>query len=117
MAALAISIVCMLLIASLVRTGRMRAKYSLLWFFVGLAMIAMSIWPPLLHVAARAIGVAYPPALLFVGAIIFLLVLTIHFSWELSRLEERVRILAEETALNRHELDAHGDALDQEGES
>jgi hypothetical protein len=32
-------------------------------------------------------------------------VLTIHFSWELSRLEERTRTLAEEVALLRDDLD------------
>ena len=32
------------------------------------------------------------------AAVAFLFVLTVHFSWELSRLEERTRTLAEEVA-------------------
>ena len=38
------------------------------------------------------------------AAVAFLFVLTVHFSWELSRLEERTRTLAEEVALLRDEL-------------
>jgi hypothetical protein len=34
-------------------------------------------------------------------AIVFLLIVVMHFSWELSRLEERTRTLAEEIALLR----------------
>jgi hypothetical protein len=38
-------------------------------------------------------------------ALSFLLVLVLHFSWELSRLEDRTRALAEEYALLRGEID------------
>jgi hypothetical protein len=36
----------------------------------------------------------------------FLLLLVLHFSWELSRLEDRTRALAEEHALLRQEFEA-----------
>jgi flagellar biogenesis protein FliO len=38
-------------------------------------------------------------------ALSFLLVLVLHFSWELSRLEDRTRALAEEHALLRGEVE------------
>ena len=38
-------------------------------------------------------------------ALSFLLVLVLHFSWELSRLEDRTRALAEEHALLREEVE------------
>ena len=43
------------------------------------------------------------PNLLFLLAIAFLLLVCVYFSWELSRLEARSRILAEELALLRGE--------------
>ena len=41
-------------------------------------------------------------------AVSFLLVLVLHFSWELSRLEDRTRALAEEDALLREEVERSG---------
>ena len=51
------------------------------------------------------LGIYYPPAAFLMAAVAFLFVLTVHFSWELSRLEERTRTLAEEVALLRNELE------------
>ena len=50
-------------------------------------------------------GVAYQPALFLLLGFGFLLLLAMHFSYELSRLETRVRALAEELALLRHEVE------------
>ena len=51
------------------------------------------------------LGIDYPPATFMLLALSFLLVLVLHFSWELSRLEDRTRTLAEEHALLREEFD------------
>jgi hypothetical protein len=39
------------------------------------------------------------------------MLVVMHYSWELSRLEERSRTLAEEVALLRHQLDELTDEL------
>ena len=49
----------------------------------------------------HALGVDYGPSAVFLGAIVFLLLVCMHLSWEVSRLEERTRTLAEELALLR----------------
>jgi hypothetical protein len=89
----------------LVRSRRMRAKYSVLWFSIGLGLAVLAVWPGLLDELSDVLDIDYPPAtfLLFAGA--FLLALCLHFSWELSRLEDRTRTLAEEHALLREEFD------------
>jgi hypothetical protein len=90
-------------IMRLVRTRRLRAKYSMLWMSVGLGLSILAASPRLLDRLSRLIGVAYSPTTLFIVALTFLLLIVVHFSWELSRLEERTRILAEEVALLRCE--------------
>jgi hypothetical protein len=93
----------------LVRSGRLRAKYALLWSTVGAGLVVLAAFPGLLDWASSAVGIYYPPAAFLTAAVAFLFVLTVHFSWELSRLEERTRTLAEELALLREkvrELDA-----------
>ena len=51
----------------------------------------------------------YAPTTLFLVAIGFLLLVCMYFSYELSRLEERTRVLAEELAILRAEQEATGD--------
>lgn len=92
-------------IVALVRSRRLRAKYSVLWFSIGIGLAVLAIFPGLLSWVSDRFGIAYPPATFMLLALSFLLVLVLHFSWELSRLEDRTRALAEEYALLRLELD------------
>lgn len=96
-----LSIASLLFILRLVRRRQLRAKYSLLWLPLGAVFVVLGIAPGLLDWAAGKVGIFYAPALLFLAGILFLLLVAVHLSWEVSRLEERTRILAEELALMR----------------
>ncbi len=88
----------------LVRSSRLRAKYAMLWTTVGVGLIVLAAYPALLDRTALEVGIYYPPAAFLMAAVAFLFVLAVHFSYELSRLEERTRTLAEEVALLRDEI-------------
>ncbi|MCJ7438637.1 MAG: DUF2304 domain-containing protein [Acidimicrobiia bacterium] len=92
-------------IVRLVRTRQLRAKYSVLWFSIGVLLAILAIFPDLLVALSDVFNIGYPPATFMLLAISFLLVLVLHFSWELSRLEDRTRTLAEEVALLRRDLE------------
>ena len=87
----------------LLRKRQLRGKYTLLWMFVGAVALILAAFPSLLDRTARALHIYSSPNLLFLLAIAFLLLVCIYFSWELSRLEERTRVLAEELAIQRGE--------------
>ncbi len=99
-----IGIVSMLAILRLVRRRQLRAKYSFLWLAVGVAFVVLGLSPGLLDWAAKKAGVAYAPDLLFLVGTLFLVLVVMHLSWELSRLEDRTKTLAEEIALLRTEV-------------
>lgn len=101
----------------LVRSGRLRAKYAMLWTTIGAGLVVLAAFPGLLDWTANRLGIFYPPAAFLIAAVAFLLVLTVHFSWELSRLEERTRTLAEEVALLREELSRRGRPDDGEDDT
>jgi hypothetical protein len=69
--------------------------------------LVLTIFPGLLTGLARALGVAVPANLLFFVAIVFLVCVALHLSWELSRVEDETRKLAEDLALLRLELEEH----------
>lgn len=88
----------------LLRSGRLRAKFAMLWTGVGVALAVLAAFPGLLDWTAERVGIFYPPAVFLLAATAFLFLLCVHFSFELSRLEERTRILAEEVALLRNDM-------------
>ena len=97
--AAAMTLAFVAVIVRMVRKRRLRAKYSFLWIGVGGVLLLLCVVPSLLETLASSVGILYPPAVLFLGAIMLLLFLSVHLSWEISRLEDRQRTLAEELGL------------------
>ena len=95
-------------VIELIRRGRLKERYSLLWLFSGIVMLVLSLSRGLLESIARAVGIFYPPSLLFLVAFIFLLVITLHYSVIISELSEKNKRLAQEIALLRLQLDELG---------
>ena len=92
----------------LLNRRQMRGKYTLLWMFVGLAVILLAVFPGILDRVSHFLRIYYAPTTLFLVAIGFLVLVCIYFSYELSRLEERTRVLAEELAILRSEQESPG---------
>jgi hypothetical protein len=87
----------------LLNRRKMSGKYTLLWMFVGIAVLILAAFPTLLDRVSHFLRIYYAPTTLFIVAIGFLLLVCVYFSYELSRLEERTRVLAEELAILRSE--------------
>ena len=98
---LAVTLFNVAFILRLVRRRQLRAKYAILWLSIGLGLVGISASPALLDRLSVWLGISYGPTTFFLGAITLLFLVAVHFSWELSRLEERSRTLAEEIALLR----------------
>jgi hypothetical protein len=101
---LVLTVLTLVSILRLVRSAKLKAKYSLLWITLGVALLALAVLPNVADRVATEVGVYYQPALFFVVGIGFLLLVVIHFSYELSRMENRIRTLTEESTLLRHDL-------------
>lgn len=89
------------LIIELVRRRALREKYALLWLGVGVLVLLLSLFRTVLDRIAVAIGIDYGPSALFLFSTLFLFGVAAHLSFEVSRLEEKTRRLAEEIALMR----------------
>lgn len=105
--AIAASVLVMAFVFQLIRKRKVREEYAILWFLASLALILVSVWRGSLDVAARILGVAYPPSVLLLAAIGLGFAAAIHFSISLSRLAEQNIRLAQEMALLRYRLE-HG---------
>ncbi len=93
------------LLVRLLRLGRLREKYAALWLVLGGSILLLALWPDLLGMAARLVGIEVGSNLLFFLAIMLLFGVCLHLSLEVSQLEDETRALAEEVALLRLDLD------------
>ena len=98
---------------TLLRRQQLREKYAVLWLCAGVVVMVLGVFPGLIDRLARWLGVADPPNLLFFGALLFLLVVVVHLSWEVSRLEDETRTLAEELGLLRLDAEEREERLDR----
>lgn len=92
-------------VVEFVRRRKLAESFAVLWISVGLLGIVLSVARPLVDHLAEGIGVRYGPALIFSGAILFLLFVCMNLSMHVSRLTERSEILAEELTLLRNRLE------------
>ena len=98
-------------ILRLERAHQLRSKYALLWLVIGLMLLILAAVPGVLNTFSEWLGVLYSPTLFLLLAVGFLFFVVVHYSWELSRLENRTRTLAEELALLRTRLDGNAPAV------
>lgn len=103
--AVAASVAALVLVLELVRRRRLREDYSLLWLLTAFAMLLVSAWRDLLHNLAAAVGIAYPPNLLFLLAALFTLLLLLYFSTVITRLTQENKEIAQQVALLRYEVE------------
>ena len=108
------SIITLIFIFDLLRRGVLREKYAVLWLFVGFLALAASIYPKILELLSRLLGVATPVNLLFFATIVLLILVAVQLSYELSRHEARIRRLAEELALQDQAIRELRERLDKQ---
>jgi hypothetical protein len=82
-----------------VRRRRLSEEYSLIWIVCAVALFALSLWRNVLDLAASALGVHYPPAVLLLVLTFFVVIVSLYFSVVVSRHRQDIEKLVEEVAL------------------
>jgi len=93
-----VSILLLVIVFELIRRGRLKEEYSLLWLLSGVVILTFSIFPNLLLIISQALGMFYLTVLLVIS-FLFLLLIVLHFSTVLSRLSERNKELTQELSI------------------
>ncbi|MCX6213636.1 DUF2304 domain-containing protein [Spirosoma sp.] len=94
----------LLFIFRLIVKGKLREEYSILWIVCTVILIIFSIWRKGLEQISLALGVFYPPSLIFLGAIFAIIIFLVHLSVVVSRQQNQIKVLTQEVALLRNEL-------------
>ncbi len=89
----------------LVRKKRLREEYSLLWLGTSILMLVLIARYEWLMTLTTLIGAVLPTTTLFLGSILFLVLLAVQFSIKISNLSNQVKDLVQENALLRYEFE------------
>jgi hypothetical protein len=100
-----VSVGIMVVIVELVRRRRLREEYSWLWLLTGAVLLLCVVTYTPLVFLSRLIGAVLPTTTLFLGAIVFLLLLNLQFSTRISRMSDQIKDLAQENALLRADVE------------
>jgi hypothetical protein len=102
-------------ILHLVRRDHLYIRQGLFWIAIALLSLALAIWPFLIDTLGAAFGIAYPPTLLFLVAIVVLVVKALLGDIALTKVRRDLRRLNQRIALleTEHPI-AHDDAYEGE---
>ncbi|WP_102192834.1 DUF2304 domain-containing protein [Microbacterium aurantiacum] len=93
-------------IFTLLLRRQLREKYAIMWLLIGFAILILAVFPGLLVGLSELLNVEVPSNLIFALALVLLVGVTLHLSWELSQAEDEVRRVAEEVTLLRADVES-----------
>lgn len=83
----------------LVRKGKLHGPYATWWLMVAVFTIVLSSFPKIIDWVAAKVGITYPPTLLLVLAVSFILIRMLTMDLALSRKEQKIRRLTQRIAM------------------
>jgi xanthine/uracil/vitamin C permease (AzgA family) len=97
--AIAASFLTLVVVVELIRRRKLREEYAFLWIFTSGTMLVLSSWYGAVEWITKLIGAVTVTTTLFLFGLLFLLLISIHFTTVLSRLTVQVRRIAQELAI------------------
>ncbi|MDR6904640.1 hypothetical protein J2X63_000326 [Agromyces sp. 3263] len=99
------ALVTLIVVIEMLRRRRLRERHAVWWLIAGVLALIIGVFPQVLVWAAGVVGIEIPTNLIFFLSLFILFLVNIQHSAELTRLEDKVRVLAEESALHALRID------------
>ena len=108
--AIAVSILFLFSIARLIKVGKLREEYAIVWIVCTILLVLFSFWRRGFDLISHWLGIFDPPNLIFTGAIFACMIYLLHLSIVVSRLQQQNKLLGQEIALlkNKNEKTNEG---------
>jgi hypothetical protein len=108
--AIAASILIMVFVVELVRRRKLREEYSWLWLLTGAVIILLVVWYELLVFITHLIGAIAPTTTLFIFGLLFLMLISLHYSLQISKLSHQVKEMAQQLTLLKDQVENRADS-------
>lgn len=98
------AVLVLVAILELLRRSTLRERHAVWWLLGGILALVVAVFPSFLVWAAELLGIAVPSNLIFFVAIGLLFIVSLQYAAELTRVEDKMRSLAEQTAFHDERL-------------
>jgi len=113
-----LSLLALILVINLVRTRKLKEEFAILWLVTGVSLVMISVFVDVVDVISYALGIEYPPAFIFLIALLGITFILFQFSVSISRYSEQIKVLTQELAILRHRVqELEGDHPPEQGDS
>lgn len=99
-----LSIIVLFYVINIVRKKNFSIKESFWWIIASIIMLLLSIFPYSIDWFAEKLNISYPPSLLFIVSIVFLLFINFRDSKRISELQMKVVELGQELAIIKEKV-------------
>ena len=103
--AISVSILIMGVVVELVRRRKLREEYSWLWLLTGGMIILLVMWYDLLVALTSLIGAIAPTTTLFIFGLLFLMLISLRYSIQISKLSHQIKEMGQQLALLKGEVE------------
>lgn len=113
------AVLALIAIIELMRRRTLRERHAVWWLVGGILALVIAVFPQVLTWAAGVFGVAVPTNLVFFVAIALLFLVSLQYGAELTRIEAKLRELAEQSAFQDdriRDLERRGGQPEADGE-
>lgn len=86
-------------IVNMIRKKALELRYALAWIGVGIGVLVLDLFPGLMEVISKILGIASPVNMLFFFGFCFSLIIIFILTVAISRMSIRIKQLAQELAL------------------
>ena len=94
-----LGVAVLVFVVNLVRTRKLKEEYALLWLFAAVVLVLAPAFVDVLDTISYALGILYPPAFIFLLALICMLFILFQFSITISRFSDQIKVLTQDVAL------------------
>lgn len=99
-----IALLLLLYVIYVVRKGKLSIKESFWWIICGLITLVLATFPKSIDVIAKWFGVVYPPTLMLVFCILFLLFMNFRASARISEQNEKIMELVQQLSILKNKI-------------
>ncbi len=97
-----IGLLVFILIGRLIKGGKLREAYAIVWGMVGLGFLLLAAWPEPFFLVATFLGGSEGTNALFLGGIVFCVLYNLHLSIKLTEANKKIDGIVRGVALSRH---------------
>ncbi len=99
-----LGLIALILVINFVRTRKLKEEFAILWLFGGVSLVLIPIFVDFVDRVSYALGIEYPPAFIFLIALLCITFILLQFSVSISRYSEQIKVLTQELAIMRHRV-------------